>query len=164
MSLTQGDSHLGPPAQALAEKCIPHQHIRGLLFIAGSVVALLSACSSNNPATGTAIERGRYGTVAYELRIESDEPGVRIETNKAFAGSTPFALKIFGDRDGTFHNFGEPNYIIQAIPDKPGQHLQTKIFHNGEAFVGDDKIPKRIYFDMVHPENTAIEGKQEPKG
>jgi hypothetical protein len=138
--------------------------MRTSLFIAAILGALLSACSSKTPATGTAIEHGKYGTVAYEVRVESDEPGVRIEINKVFAGMTPLTLKIFGDRDGTFHNFGEPNYIIQALPDKPSQHLQTKIFHNGEAFVGDDKIPKRIYFDMIHPENTMVEGKQEPKG
>jgi hypothetical protein len=109
------------------------------------------------------VERGPHGTVAYEIQVQSNEPGVRIEANKEYVGATPLMLKVFGDRDGTFHNFGSPQYMIQAIPVKVGQNLQTKVFRAGDDFVGDDKIPLRIYFDMAQPEHTVVEGHQAPK-
>jgi hypothetical protein len=134
-----------------------------LLILTGlTVVSLIMGCASS-PETDKAVERGPHGTVAYEVQIESNEPGVRIEANKEYVGTTPLVLKIFGDKDGTFHNFGSPDYVIQAIPVKAGQNLQTKIFRTGEAFLGEDKIPKRIYFDMAQPENTYIEGGKAPR-
>lgn len=134
-----------------------------VILASAIAAAFLMSCSSPNPGNGNAVERGPHGTVAYEVEIQSNEPGVRIEANKEYVGATPLVLKIFGDKDGTFHNFGSPHYAIQAIPVKAGQNLQTKIFRAGDDFVGDDKIPKRIYFDMAQPENTLVEGIQEPK-
>jgi hypothetical protein len=145
----------------------PHHHLPFMqkpLFLTSVVTAaVFVGCSSPGPETGKPVERGPQGTVAYEVQIDSNEPGVRIETNKEYAGPTPLVLKIFGDKDGTFHSFGNPNYIIQAVPVKAGQNLQTKYFHTGDDFIGDDKIPKRIYFDMAQPENTVVEGQQVPK-
>ncbi len=134
-----------------------------LFFTSVITAALVVGCASPGPETGKPVERGPQGTIAYEVQVESNEPGVRIEANKEYVGTTPLVLKIFGDKDGTFHNFGSPNYVIQAIPVKPGQNLQTKLFHTGEAFTGEDKIPKRIFFDMAQPEKTFIEGGQAPK-
>jgi hypothetical protein len=135
-----------------------------ILFLTSVITAVLSVgCASPGPETGKPVERGPHGTIAYEVQVESNEPGVRIEANKDYAGTTPLVLKIFGDKDGTFHNFGSPHYVIQAIPVKPGQNLQTKIFRTGDAFTGEDKVPRRIFFDMAQPENTFIEGGQAPK-
>ncbi len=130
-----------------------------LAFIAAAVLA---GCASPDPAQKASIERGPHGTVGYKVQIDSNEPGVRVEANNQFVGTTPFVLTIFGDRDGTFHKFDGPDYIIRAVPVKPGQNLQTKFFHTGDDFTSDDKIPKRIYFDMIDPENTRIEGVQTP--
>ena len=101
--------------------------------------------------------------MAYKVQIDSNEPGVRIEANKEFVGNTPLELKVFGDKDGTFHNFGSPSYIIQAIPVKPGQKQHSKYFRAGEDFTGEDKIPKRVYFDMSDPDNTRVEGGPAPR-
>ena len=136
---------------------------KSVVLTSAIAAALFVGCSSPNPGNGNAVERGPHGTIAYEVQIQSNDPGVRIEANKDYMGMTPLVLKIFGDKDGTFHNFGNPHYVIQAIPVKAGQNLQTKIFRAGGDFLGDDKIPKRIFFDMAQPENTVVEGQQGPK-
>jgi len=99
-------------------------------------------------------ERGPDGTIAYQVQIETSEPDVRIEANNDYLGKAPLALKIFGDKDGTFHNFGNDEYIIKAFPNKAGQRVQTKVFSTGRWFGREDKIPGRIYFDM----NETAEG------
>src|SRR2546430_675113 len=62
------------------------------------------------------VEPGPQGTIAYYMRIESSRPGLSIETNQVFAGRTPLSLKVFGDVLGTFHNFGNPQYVVLGIP------------------------------------------------
>ena len=48
--------------------------------------------------------------------------------NNEYLGKTPFTLKIFGDKDGTFHNFGRYHYTLKAYPVRSGQQPQTKEF------------------------------------
>lgn len=93
-------------------------------------------------------ERGPNGTIAYLVQVESSEPGVRIEANNDYIGKTPLTLKIFGDKDGTFHNFGSSEYIIKAYPANTNQYPQTKVFRTGGWFSQEDKIPSHVYFDM----------------
>jgi len=93
-------------------------------------------------------ERGPHGTIAYLVQVDSSEPGVRIEANNDFVGKTPLTLKIFGDKDGTFHNFGSYEYIVRAFPANTNQFMQTKVFRTGGWFSQEDMIPRRIYFDM----------------
>lgn len=94
------------------------------------------------------VERGPGGTIAYRVQVESSEPGVRSEANEEFVGTTPLTLTIFGDRDGTFHNFGSSDFTIRALAGKSGQFTQTKVFRTGGWFSQEDRVPKRIFFDM----------------
>lgn len=131
-------------------------------LVTGAATALVG-CSTTDSGKPSPVERGPQGTVAYRVLIESNEPGVRIEADKEYVGTTPLELKIFGDKDGTFHHFGSPDYVIQAIPVKPGQHLHSKFFRTGDAFTGEDKIPKRLFFDMSQPEKSFVEGGGAPR-
>jgi hypothetical protein len=106
--------------------------------------SLLAGCST---APRNA-ERGPNGTIAYSVQVESSEPGVRIEANNDYVGTTPLTLKIFGDKDGTFHNFGSAEYVVRALAANTNQFTQTKVFRTGGWFSQEDKIPSRIYFDM----------------
>jgi hypothetical protein len=100
-------------------------------------------------ASGTAKpERGPGGTIAYRIEVDSSEPGARVEANNETVGTTPFTLKIFGDKDGTFHNFGAYRYTITAYPVRAGQQPQTKSFATGGWFTPEDQIPKKIFFDF----------------
>lgn len=119
-----------------------------------SLIAMLGClsggCSTPDPRVDGAgkPEKGPQGTVAFLVKVEASEPGVRIEANGDSIGTAPLTLKIYGDKDGTFHNFGSPDYILKAYPAKPGQRVQTKTFGTGAWFGREDRIPSTIYFDM----------------
>jgi hypothetical protein len=113
-------------------------------FVGAVALTFTSGCET----TSQNVEKGPGGTIAYLVQIESSEPGARIEANNDYVGKTPVTLKIFGDKDGTFHNFGSQEYVIRAFPANTNQFVQTKIFRTGGWFSQEDKIPSRIYFDL----------------
>jgi len=112
-----------------------------------AAIGLLAGCESIPPGA----ERGPNGTMAYLVEIEASEPGVGIEANQQYIGTTPLTLKIFGDPDGTFHDFGSDFYIIQAFPSSTNQFVQTATFRTGHLFSPEDRIPRKIFFDMNKP-------------
>ena len=89
--------------------------------------------------------------MAYHVLVEASEPGARIEANGAQVGNTPLTLKIFGDPDGTFHDFGSYHYAVRAFPLTTNQYAQARFFGTGKAWSPEDRIPERIYFDMNQP-------------
>ena len=93
-------------------------------------------------------ERGPGGTIAYMVKIESSEPGARVEVNDDVIGKTPVDLRVWGDMDGTFHNFGSSDFVIRVIPAREGQSPQTKVFRTGGWFGQEDRIPSRLFFDL----------------
>ncbi len=117
------------------------------LFIPTSLVAglLLAGCATPLPPGA---EPGPNGTMAYSVLIEASQPGARIEVEGDYVGETPLTLKIFGDTDGTFHDFGSSAYVIRAIPVTTNQYAQTRVFRTGQMLSSQDRIPQRIYFDM----------------
>ncbi len=114
-------------------------HATGLL-----AAAFLAGCETIPPGA----ERGPHGTIAYDILVEASPPGARIEANGQDAGNTPVHLKIFGDTDGTFHDFGYPYYVIRALPLTTNQYEQVRFFGTGQWFGPEDRIPKQIDFDM----------------
>ena len=118
---------------------------RALIYAATLVaVAFLAGCETIPPGA----ERGPHGTMAYDVLIEASAPGARIEANGQDVGNTPVHLKIFGDPDGTFHDFGSPYFVIRALPLSTNQFEQVRFFGTGYWFGPEDRIPKQIYFDM----------------
>src|SRR5438034_11517012 len=99
------------------------------LIMAASVAAaaFLTGCETVPPGA----ERGPDGTIAYDVLVEASEPGARIEANGDSAGNTPLHLKIFGDTDGTFHNFGSYYYVVRALPITTNQYVQTHVYRTG---------------------------------
>lgn len=118
------------------------------LRFAIQVLILLAGCATDPAGT----ERGPGGTIAYNISVETEQPGCRIEVNGDYVGKAPTTIKVFGDRDGTFHNFGQPYCEIKAYPPPAiGGVVQIKKFGTGGWFTSDDRIPKTIYF------NTGLE-------
>ena len=118
------------------------------IFAAGLAAAgLFAGCQTLPPGA----ERGPDGTMAYDVLVEASDPGARIEANGAIIGNTPLHLKIFGDPDGTFHDFGSYYYVVRALPLTTNQFPQIRTFQTGHLFTPEDHIPQRIYFDMNHP-------------
>jgi hypothetical protein len=120
--------------------------MKGLLYPALCLVAfaLLPGCETVPPG----VEQGPGGTIAYEVSLEASPPGAQIEANGKVLGNAPLRLKIFGDKDGTFHDFGSYYYVIRALPLATNQFVQTRVFRTGRWFTPEDHIPQRIYFDM----------------
>jgi hypothetical protein len=116
------------------------------LIFAGcaALAGLLTGCQTVPPG----VERGPHGTVAYDILVEASEPGARIEANGEYVGNTPVHLKVFGDRDGTFHDFGNYDYVIQALPLATNQFAQVRAYGTGRGWTHADAIPQRVYFDM----------------
>jgi hypothetical protein len=110
------------------------------------VVGLFAGCATPPPPGA---ELGPHGTIAYNVRVEASAPGVRIETNRVFAGITPLTIKLFGDKDGTFHDFGSYFYLVQAFPIQTNEYVQTKWFRTGRMFTPEDYVPGSIYFEMT---------------
>src|SRR5438132_11863162 len=116
-----------------------------LLFSSGlAAIGLFAGCQSIPPGA----ERGPNGTMAYEVPVEASEPGIRIEVNGQVVGRTPLRLKIWGDPDGTFHDFGSYYYVVRALPANTNQYTQTIAYNTGRAWGLEDRIPHQIYFDM----------------
>jgi len=125
---------LGGQPDSMKAKCI----------LSLAAASLLMGCETVPEGT----DRGPHGTVPYQVAIEASEPDVKIHANGQDVGTAPMTLKIYGDKDGTFHDFGSYEYIIQAFPNKTNQYVQTRVFQTGKMFTPEDKIPPQIYFDM----------------
>ena len=119
---------------------------RALVLAAASLAAVIffTGCQTVPPGA----ERGPDGTMAYDVFIEASDPGARLEANGEAIGQTPLHLKIFGDPDGTFHDFGSEYYVINALPLTTNQYAQTRVFGTGHMFGPEDHIPNHIFFDM----------------
>ena len=122
----------------------------GLLLVPGVLagVLLFCGCADTTPPN---VEHGPHGTIAYDVSIESVPPGANIEANGQVVGTAPLHLKIFGDKDGTFHDFGSYYFIVRALPVSTNEYVQTRVFGTGRHFSHEDHIPTRIDFDMSHP-------------
>jgi len=114
------------------------------LILTASVVVCLTGCESVPPG----VEAGPHGTIAYDVLIEASAPGARIEANGESVGNTPLHLKIFGDKDGTFHDFGSYYYVVQALPLTTNQFAQVRFFGTGRHWGPEERVPRRLYFEM----------------
>jgi len=123
--------------------------MKTILSLTASLTAVmfLAGCQSTPPG----VERGPHGTIAYDVYVDASAPGARIEADGNLVGNTPLHLKIYGDRDGTFHDFGSYQYVIRALPLATNQFAQVRTFGTGRHFAPEDRIPSQIYFDMNQP-------------
>ena len=113
---------------------------------------------------------GCVHTQQYTLRLESEPPGAKVfmqsgaakkKSARDFLGTTPCETTITGTKDGYFIA-PEINYVSDYVAgnitftfDPPAgatnlfSHSQT--FRTPTSYVGGDKIPHALYFDMTKP-------------
>lgn len=116
-----------------------------------SAICLLSGCAAPSTNLGG-------GKVPFAVKVETSEPGSRIEVDGDVQGHSPLTVTIWGDSDGTFHGSGDGYTVFQAFPVREGQFVQTKRFLNGAQqfmFGQQDRIPKHIYFDLSQKPGMA---------
>ena len=87
-----------------------------------------------------------HGTTTYTTEVTSNSPGVRIEVNNDYLGTTPTTITWSGfSENGRFVD----QWDVKAIPVTVGQFVQEKHFRGtlpGHSW--GDPIPKHIFFDM----------------
>jgi len=125
--------------------------------VGAAVVLLVAGCVSPPPP---GVERGPHGTIAYDVLVEASDPGAKIEVNGNLVGNTPLHLKIFGNRNGTFHDFGSYYYTLRAYPVTTNQFQQIRVYGTGRDYTRQDMIPQHIYFDMN--ENVPVQVPADP--
>ena len=121
-----------------------------LIGLASTLPAILLLAGCETPLPPGA-ERGPHNTMAYDVLVETSPPGARIEANGEDLGPAPVHLKIFGDPDGTFHDFGSFYYIVRALPTGTNEFVQMRAFRTGHLMTPEDRVPQKIYFDMTQP-------------
>jgi hypothetical protein len=119
------------------------------LLLAAALVGAVALTGCHTPLPPGA-EPGPHHTMAYYIHVETSEPGVRVECNGEYMGNSPIKIKVFGDPDGTFHDFGSPYFIIRALPNGTNQYVQTRVFRTGHGWGPEDHIPDRVFMDMHH--------------
>ncbi|HMC26256.1 MAG TPA: hypothetical protein VKM56_00535 [Verrucomicrobiae bacterium] len=124
------------------------------LLASAAVGSFVAGCQTVPPGA----ERGPHGTMAYDVLIDASAPGARVEANGEDVGATPVHIKIFGDPDGTFHDFGSYNYVVRALPVTTNQFEQVRVFQTGHMMTPEDRIPQQIYFDMNKPPAAPAPG------
>jgi hypothetical protein len=77
-----------------------------------------------------------------QVEVITDPPGARIELNGDFVGLAPTIITMLGEPDGEV----EQDYVVRAYPPGPEFYPQAKVF--SKRVGDDDRIPKRIFFDM----------------
>src|ERR1700722_14970413 len=101
----------------------------GIPFVAGLVaIVFLAGCATPLPPGA---EPGPDHTMAYDVLVEASAPGARIVANGQDVGTTPVHIKIFGDPDGTFHDFGSYYYVVQATPLTANQFPKARYYRTG---------------------------------
>jgi hypothetical protein len=114
---------------------------------AATLALLLISCATSGPKS----EKGPNGTIAYSVDVDASDKGARGEVDNENLGNVPTVWKVFGDKDGTFHSFGNFEHKMTAYPISVGLQPQTKSFKTGQLFSGEDRISKKIYFDFEQP-------------
>jgi hypothetical protein len=122
--------------------------VLGVLSQAG-VAGLLLSCTSTPKA-----DKGPESTKAFYVQVQASREGVSIETNNVFAGKAPLVLRLMGDQDGTFHNFGAPEYVVRAVPETTNAFIPTQAFKTGDKSSPGDRIPGLIFLDMSNPSGS----------
>src|SRR5260221_13782624 len=107
----------------------------GILAASVAAAAFLAGCATPIPPGA---ERGPHNTMAYDVLVDASPPGARIVANGQDVGQTPVHIKIFGDPDGTFHDFGSYYYEVRAFPMVTNQFEQVRLFQTGHMLTPED--------------------------
>ena len=113
------------------------------------VCALFAGCASTLPK--------------FQVGIDSDPEGMRIEVNNEYLGQTPVIYSVPGNADRSFNGSWVQQPYVEFVATPPfGQtnlFVQRKSFRPSAFFSQGDHIPEKIFFDMHLP--SAGAGKTE---
>jgi hypothetical protein len=95
---------------------------------------------------------GCGGLSKFQIAIDSDPEGARVEVNNDYIGKTPTTFKIEGNGDRSFNGSWIQGSMIEFVATPPSGDnnlfVQRKTFRPSAFFQQGDHIPERILFDM----------------
>lgn len=116
------------------------------------LASLFAGCSFLEPyptpgPIPTAMPAPRYDPASdpqphYTILVESSPPGVRLEFNDEFVGTTPCRVRISGEAGRKFSHSTAHRHVFKALPPDTGGSTQIKSFSEGSD------IPEHLFFDM----------------
>jgi PEGA domain-containing protein len=86
---------------------------------------------------------GLSGRSTKQVQILSEPPGARIEINGGYVGDAPVTVTI-----PTLRGWFTQITTIRALPTRPGQYVQSKVFQGGFTTIPNDAVPSRVFFEM----------------
>jgi hypothetical protein len=98
----------------------------------------------------------------FEIAIDSDPQGARIEVNNDYIGKTPTSFSISGNADRSFNGNWVQGAMIEFVATPPADqknlYVQRKSFAPSAFFKQGDHIPEKIFFDMhLKPQDGAAD-------
>jgi len=104
---------------------------------------------------------GCGGLTKFQIAIDSDPQGARVEVNSDYVGKTPTTYAISGNADRSFNGNWVQGSMIEIVATPPAGEtnlfVQRKLFRPSAFFQQGDHIPEKIFFDMhVKTEQISI--------
>jgi hypothetical protein len=88
----------------------------------------------------------------FQIAIDSDPQGMRVEVNNDYLGKTPITYSIVGNADRSFNGNWVQGSMIEFVATPPqgesNLFVQRKVFRPSAFFQQGDHIPERMFFDM----------------
>jgi hypothetical protein len=110
---------------------------RTVLALASAICGILTGCGS---------------LPKFQMAIDSDPQGARIEVNNDYVGKTPTSYSIAGNADRSFNGNWVQGSMIEFVATPPsGQtnlFIQKKVFRPSAFFQQGDHIPEKMFFDL----------------
>ncbi|HEX3800766.1 MAG TPA: PEGA domain-containing protein [Verrucomicrobiae bacterium] len=107
------------------------------LFFSGLLCGVASGCG---------------GLQKFQMAIDSDPQGARIEINNEYIGKTPTSYTIAGNGDRSFNGSWVQGSMIELVATPSAQEtnlfVQRKLFRPSAFFQQGDHIPEKVFFDM----------------
>ena len=118
---------------------------------------------------GIVLVSGCAGTKQFHVKLESDPPGARVflslgatarqaAKNRSYLGATPCTATVLGTSAGYFvipkigyasdYVAGSATFIAEPPFGTEGQYPQSITYRGQTEYVGGDKIPQAVFFDM----------------
>jgi hypothetical protein len=95
---------------------------------------------------------GCGGLTKFQVAIDSDPQGARIEVNNDYVGKTPTTYSIAGNSDRSFNGNWVQGSMIEFVATPPADQtnlfIQKKVFRPSAFFQQGDHIPEKMLFDM----------------